>query len=574
MINVAEALAGYRIERTIRRFRAAVVCLAALAVAGVCPADDADSSERTPFAVASVASVDRVLGDLEFVLGSAGQADRMDHIRNVLLFLNQLDGVDRDRPFGLLMYLPETPPHEAEAVAFVPVTSLERLQDTLQPTEHFSIKRADDSDRFEFNTSEKSFAGLYAGDWIFLTEQESLLDQQLLDHLMASPVDHEQYDALLSLRRDGVPTDIFDQALTKLRDDLEQDLERKDGENVVEHRIRTRALSAIGGLIERIVLEAESLNFGLEVSESAEQASLDVRLSVGEGSQLAELFGGLARPDSRFSAIDRETAPLTIATTWRLGGETAGIAGELLANVRAEVAGQIEQPGERLGPHPFERILSALSETIDAGDVDGLVQFVEAPDDKFVLVAAAHVADVDSVSVALREIAQYMASENAGRQQIIDVNALTVRDVTLHRIRGTEIRRQDRQLYGDDVSLYLGAGRDALWLAMGGDQTEEALKSVILAPSNRRAVSVDPTAPLPILQASLHLSSWLALAGVGDGEQERKLAQAARLAFSSTDDDGVHLELFADEEGLRLNVRADRGYIRLFGVALAAKMQQ
>jgi hypothetical protein len=381
---------------------------------------------------------------------------------------------------------------------------------------------------------------------------------------------------VLTVHREGIPAVIFDQALTKLRDDLERDLEQKDEESAVEHRLRTRALRGIGGLIEQFVTEADRLTFGLEVSESAGQAGLDIQLDVSEDSRLADMFGALARPDSRFSAINRETAPLTIATTWRLGGEPAGIASELLANVRGEVAGQIEQPGEQPGPHPFERILASLAQTIDAGDVDGLVQFVEAADEKFVLVAAAHVADADSMAVALREIAQYMASQGAGGKQIVEVNALSVGDVSLHRIRGAEIRRQDRRLYGDDVALYLGAGQDAVWLAMGGggDQTAEALSSIILAPPRRLHADSERTAPLPILQASLHLSHWLALAGEGNSERQRKLAEAARVAFSSTADDGVHLELFADEAGLRLNVQADRGYIRLFGVALAARMQQ
>ena len=99
---------------------------------------------------------------------------------------------------------------------------------------------------------------------------------------------------------------------------------------------------------------------------------------------------------------------------------------------------------------------------------------------------------------------------------------------------------------------------------------QAALERVITAPHP----IVESVQPLPLLKASVHLSDWVALAGEGDSDQDRKLAEAARLAFRDPNEDGVHLELFADETGLRLNVRADRGYIRLLGVVLAARMQQ
>jgi hypothetical protein len=379
---------------------------------------------------------------------------------------------------------------------------------------------------------------------------------------------------VLTLLRDGIPEVVVNEALDKLHNDLNRDLQRKEGESDVEHRFRSRVARGIGGLIERFVTDAESMTVGLELSEAAEQVRLDVRLNAGSGSPLAHVLGGLSRPDSQFSAIAQETAPLTLATTWRLGGEPAGIASDLLAHVRSEVSASLERPDAQLGPHPFERILTALSQTIDAGHMDGLVQFIDADDGKFVLVAAAHVADADSVSVALEQIMQQLATAKPEAIQLVEVNALEVGDVSLHRLRGRNVRRQDRRLYGDDVSFYIGAGRDAVWLAVGGARTRDALQQVILAPAPAAPPRVESTQSLPILKASVHLSNWLALAGEGNSERERKLAAAARLAFSNTDEDGVHLELFADEAGLRLNIQVDRGYIRLLGVALAARMSQ
>lgn len=554
-----------------RRSVAAAVCLAGLLHAGLCPADDRAQAERKPFGVLSIASVDRALDDLEFVLGSAGQADRAIKIRTVLDVLNRFEALDQDRPLGLLLYLPAAPPRKPEAVMFLPVTSLDRLEDTLGLMERFSLEREADSSRFELHTPDKTLAGLQSGDWVFLTEHESLLDEPLAEHLAAAPADFERHDAVLTLRRDGIPEIVLEEALGKLHGDLEQDLERRDEETVAEHQFRSRVARGIAAAIERFLTDAESVTIGLELSEADQQARIEVRLHAEDGSPLSQRLGGLARGDSQFSTIARDGAPLTVATTWRLEGQPADIAGDVLARLRSNVAATIEQPRERPGPHPFERILTALSETIDAGQLDGLVQFVETPDEKFVLVAAAHVEEADSVAIALREIMQHLAQSNANGKQVVEVNALEVGDIRLHRIRGKNVRRQDRRLYGEDVALHVGAGRDALWIAVGGAHTETALEGVILAPAPAAPATGEP---LPLLEASVHFSNWVQLAGTGETERERKLVEAARRAFRDAEEDGLHLELFADESGVRLNAEADRGYIRLLGVVLAARLRQ
>jgi hypothetical protein len=550
---------------------AAAICLAGLLRGSLCPADDRVEPDRKPFALLSIASLDRALDDLEFVLDSAGQADRALKVRTVLDVLNRFEALDQDRPLGLLLYLPATPPHKPEAVAFLPVPDFDRLEDTIAAMQRFSLEREADSSRFELHTPDKTLAGLHSGDWVFLTEHESLLDGPLSDHLAAAPTDFEGHDAVLTLRRDGIPETVFEEALRKLHSDLEQDLERRDEETVAEHRFRSRVSRAIVATIERFLTDAENAMIGLEVSEVDKQARMEVRLKAEAGSPLSQRLEGLARPDSRFSAIAQETAPLTIAATWRLNGEPADIASELLAHVRSHVAGTTEQPRERPGPHPFERILTALSETIDAGQLDGLVQFVDAPDGKFVLVAGVHLEESDSVAIALRDIMQYLAQSNSDGKQTVAVNALQVGDVWLHRIRGKNVRRQDRRLYGDDVALFVGAGRDAIWFAVGGAHTQTALQRVILAelPS-----SPDDGQSLPLFEASMHFSNWIELAGTGQTEREQKLFEAARRAFRDAEEDGLHLELFADETGMQLYVEAERGYIRLLGVVLAARMRQ
>jgi hypothetical protein len=140
-------------------------------------------------------------------------------------------------------------------------------------------------------------------------------------------------------------------------------------------------------------------------------------------------------------------------------------------------------------------------------------------------------------------------------------------DVAIHRVVPTEMRDQERRLYGDNAAFYFGVGDGAIWLAVGEDHALDILTDVI---TNRESAAAAGEAQ-PHFQFNVHLSDWVVLGdSLGDGsDDQRRFFEAAREAFAQPDDDLLSFEVRPSDNGLRVRLHLDEGYIRLFGIAVA-----
>jgi hypothetical protein len=114
------------------------------------------------------------------------------------------------------------------------------------------------------------------------------------------------------------------------------------------------------------------------------------------------------------------------------------------------------------------------------------------------------------------------------------------------------------------VGLYLGAGRDALWLALGGIERETQLKE-LLTPRSTAGTGEPPA----LLRVDLRLAPWLASHAADSGKGPAWL-KLARDAFADGGD-RMHVALTAGRDGLRLQGTLEEGYIRLLGAAWRAR---
>jgi hypothetical protein len=136
----------------------------------------------------------------------------------------------------------------------------------------------------------------------------------------------------------------------------------------------------------------------------------------------------------------------------------------------------------------------------------------------------------------------------------------------LHRLTFKSIRRQDEWLYGPDLGLYLGAGRNSLCLAVGGYDREAQLQELL-----GRSAAATGTATPPVLRLDLRLVPWLAAEAGPNGKQPPWL-NLAREAFAEGGD-RMQIELTAGRNDLRLRGMLEAGYIRLLGAAWRAKQR-
>jgi hypothetical protein len=533
------------------------------------PIARAGDTTRQPIAVVSVAGVDRVLEDLDYVFESVGRKDQATFIKGFLVNLNDLKGIDRTRPLGALVYLPPRLEGEPDVVGFIPVSRIGDLQVTLRISNQISLEHVSGEDRYELRTPDTTLPVRLAGGYAFFAKQSSLLDGELPDvAALTSPL-AKQYDVALSLSRDGLPAAAIDRALDKIQADADRELARKENEGEAEFQLRTRVARAVFDLAEDLVSDGKSLVVGANLSSTGRHAELEALLTVAASSPLAAYLKGTAASGSTFAAQTAEPNPLTMTSTWTLLPEGTDIATEVLRLAQREVGKQFQVDLETAVDHPVRRLFDALQATARQGQVDSFVQFIGEPPGKFVLVSGTRVAQADAVARAIEDILPHVRKSPDVKD--LQMNVATIGGVTLHRVVGQKMRKQDVQLYGDDAGLYIGAGESALWMALGGADAIGVLQEVIPRVAARRTAAAD--AP-PAFRAVLHLTSWLGMIGAESSANERQFAAAARQAFTDPDADTLRLELVPGMNGLRLRVRFDEGYIRLVGLALSEHMRQ
>ena len=78
---------------------------------------------------------------------------------------------------------------------------------------------------------------------------------------------------------------------------------------------------------------------------------------------------------------------------------------------------------------------------------------------QFVLIGGVHLVGGETFGTGLREVFTHLKTSDPAPQIELDVDRH--QGVVFHRLGGDAVREQDRRIYGDDSSVYLGASRAA-----------------------------------------------------------------------------------------------------------------
>jgi len=538
-----------------------------LCAARVCPAED-DSTARKPVAVICAANVNRVLDRLEYLLDSAGQREQFERIHGIVVNLNDLRGIDRERPVGVLVYTPHEPGGKPDVVGFVPVADMEALQVTVRISNQVSLKALEEEGRWELQGGENVLPVRVSEGYAYVAKEAELLEGTLPDVATLTQDVTTEFDVALRVLRDGISEQLMEQAVAKMRSDAAADAEQRDGESDTEHHVRMELGRIAIGALESAITDSSDVTAGLRISPEDGQGSIHVDFDANDGSGLATLLSGLAVESPNFAPAAGEQ-PLSLHTAWSISEDSR----ELLLQVLAGLRGQI---GEKLkvnftGPesksHPVRQLLDAVDATVAEGRVEAMLRFIGEPPGGLVLIGALHIANDDDVAQALGLLIPLAGLSQDVKE--VQMNAEEIEGVAFHRLRTTKLRVQDERLYGPDAALHVGVGKGALWVAVGGGQTTAALETALADSSDDHG---NASSVVPLVDAEIRLSSWIGLAGTGGNR--RQFVEAARLAFDDPDRDGLRIRLVPSESGLRLQAELDEGYLRLLGMALAARMKR
>lgn len=513
-----------------------------------------------PLLTVTYASLDRLLADVDDLLAAGDAGVEANRLRTILDFCNNLQGIDRARPLAVMLFISAAGAEPAPLIA-VPLSDIVALETTIRTTGN-ELSTTGDPREFQLQLGQDRLAFTLLGGYGFVTKPEHPVPEGALTAAL-NQLDRcdPQVDLAVHLLRAGAPPMQLQELQRQLRRDAARELQPKAGETDEDFRLRSDFQAAIFELMELLLNEGEELSAELTLQPRM-PTRLDVRLNVTDDGALRDwLRAVLTSPRKLATAAD-------VATAFRLhlALELTGRGRELARRVTSLLRRNMLQELAAGPPDLLDQVVracDALDATAAAGSLELRLDFLPTPTNKMVLLAAAAVAQPESIDGLLR--AALPLAQQSGDLKSVALDAVRLRGINFHEVFGMQVRERDRRLYGDDPALYLAAGRDAVWAVVGSADTA-AILAALLQPTE--------TEPLPTSSASLSLRllPWIELAAAAGSRPATDALPLVRKTISPQAT--ITAELDPTDEGLALSVRADESYVRLLAKLAALRARR
>jgi hypothetical protein len=532
--------------------------------------DGADDSDATvekaaavPLVIINAASVDRLLGDVRYLFETAGQSQLNESIENGLAAANNLEGVNRDKPLGMMIFLAPGFPPTPIPVTYVPVDDIDKVAQLIGGG-NTQLKPVDgEPDRYELVGGRRGTQQVVLrGGYAFINQSAENLDQKFLDPVKLTSGLSARHDLAVTLRLDTVPDAVKTTLLGVLRAQFNANMQQRDDEPDGPYQLRRANESNALEFIELLLAEGNRVTLGINASEEDKDAVLEVQFEAKPSGNWAKALAKIDSRPSYFSPLLDEKAPLSFSLSWKMDDREQGNMTEFLRVLEPQVASQLEpvEPAVR-------SLFSALTKTAETGHADAFFQYKVMPPERMALFGGVKVEDGQKLSTAVRSIlSQLKMNPDVGEMEI-DIDAH--KGVSFHRIgsRSETTTAANQRIYGGTPSVYIGTGPNVVWFSLGDSSSLDATKTAIDDLAEARATVGKKVRGAPF-QFVLNMSNWLEKL-----DSEGTFAKLARPAFEGGKD-RLQVDIRPSENGMRLQLRVEEGYLKLLGSAIGTGIQR
>eukprot|EP00913_Durusdinium_trenchii_P023451 g22029.t1 len=534
------------------------------------------AEESVPVVVICAASADRLLNDVFDMFKIAGKPEMIGVIKGFLGNVDDLKGMDRTKPFGVMLYLSAGIPPTPSPVDGKP-------------------------GRYEVIGPNRTLQVALKGGYAFIGNDESTLDREFPDPAKLSASLASRYDIAASANMNSIPKVTRELFATLLRSYSEAEFQQRDDEPDDVYQARKARGMRDLEFAEGLLLDGENLTIGLDANSKNKNAVIEVNLNARAKSKFGKLLRDIGGTYSKFANVLNAKAPMSISVSSNLrkSERTALVRNLRLAESRVSQgyrrlidlntaektepkAGTPakEQPAENkedkkvVANHPdVSKIINSLIATANKGHADFFMQFVGTPPETFTLLGGARIEDGRNLAAGMTNILRQVKTFRNENVPEIELNATTYKGVNFHRITPKQLPRQMTRVFGEKPSFLVGAGSTTLWIAVGGAKSTTALRQAMDAAGDRSKIGQKKESSAPI-QMAVNMSSWFALIGNGNGNgRPGAVRELATKAFSKGGDD-IRVALRTTENGLRLRVKFGEGFIRFIGMAIYSRFER
>ncbi|QDV20743.1 hypothetical protein Pan153_54210 [Gimesia panareensis] len=539
-----------------------------------------------PVVVVNVASVERVLQDIDFIFELGERPEIAEIASASLANVNDLEGLDKNRNLGMELYLKTGLLPQPVFIPYFPVAKISDFLETFQALLPGMMNAEERLPR------EKDLYVIDAGNSAFYFRVEEKYAHQLHlrggaetdlelfeTHRFKDPAQQyqsltAQYEVAVHLDLSSIPELMRTTFLGFFRTAIETQLQQRDGESQAAYELRKMSGKQNLENIEYFLNEGQQLTVGAHLDQEQKLGIVDMLIKARPNSDLARSMKNMPGQASYFSVVTaRETLPLAASISTIMARRDRKTYLKYLTFFEKQLGEKLLSEEERLQQtNSVQQFFAPVKSQVDKGHLDAFVQLVSTPSKKFALIGGIKVAPSSNLPAALLDLINRIEKQSDNKARIF-TNAETVQGIALHQLQPDTKSADDRQrrFLGGVPSLYVGADSEVIWFAMGTEIAVAALNEAIeqihtATPEERK---IQRTAPF---QFEFHLKPWLQLFS----EEEINASDNMRVLDGVFDskNDLVLITTQPTETGIRSRFLFEEGYLKLLGVSIAKRFDQ
>lgn len=564
--------------RHLPRSMSLILCLigffsGAIAFTPFAQAADTKSDTDYPLVVFNAASLQRLRENAGLMFASAERADMTDFVDKwTAETLKETKGLDRSRPFGMMMYLNTDGFLRPLGIGYLPI---ENLDDALQTLAYGAgtitpVEGKPNRHDIQYNENFK-LRTVYLNRYLYIVGpdgNETCLDWNFPDPEKLTSRLSTQYDLAISCLIKSIPIGLKTLALEGVKSQLIADLQQRDGEPESAYRLRRASGEGWVDVLDKVVNQGEEITIGGKIDPETKAGRIEFEVAGTNDSKLAKLFQNMAGKRSYFGNLMDNPSTFTMSVSWQLEENQRKLLftyfeaaqRDLLKNVGPEMANEL---GKIVDPL-FKNLLTSA----DVGHLDGLAQLVGSGEGNFALLGGVKLATSKKMPDQIAELLAFVKSNNSGedasRTEVIErleLSADSIDSFPVHRLEISPPDEMGQRLFGETAYLYLYASPNALWAAFGGETAlnslREAVASVAAPPSQQQGKN-----RVPFLFVT-HAKNWLPV-NESSSPNAAKHNERMEASFES-DNDAITIEIRPTDRGVRIRADFQSGFISLMG---------
>ncbi|HAP06966.1 MAG TPA: hypothetical protein DCR20_04020 [Planctomycetaceae bacterium] len=501
---------------------------------------------KRPLLTITFSGADRFMSKAKYIFEASEHTEVFGMIETFMKeSMNDLEGFNRGKPFGIMGYLPVAFPPLPEFVAFVPVDSVEAATKLVEKAP-VVISKGSEEGRYEVIGPNRTFPVLMRDGYAFIplgnTPDAKILEREFPDPADLLAGQAQEFDAAVRLDVESIPAATRTLLYGLINSGISTQLQQRDGEAEGAYRIRRtegeRGLAAL----KMLFMDCQKITFGVNISEDEQAVNLDMVIDAIKGSQmLKEMFSSTERPSYFIPLLD-ENAAVSVSISSLMADREKEAYGEMMEGFRMEVARLIEE--NKLGPVPDEnspigQAMTAIQKTLQEGHMDIFAQFYRDSAGKLAIVWAGRVQDGEAInSGAMDVLTRLKDIEEVQSMGELQINAGEHHGVMLHRLTFAAQPPEAVAVFGDNVGMTMGMGSTAIWGVIGGEESLATLKSVMDKLEEAQATAADQRTP-PNFRVIINVNQLVEMAEIArevsmTRRSEREAEAGAEAAIAQT----------------------------------------